>query len=93
MLQEFINGPLEEKQKYYLLLAMVCMKLPYYAVDNAIRADYGKQYRNATNRLTNVKVGRIADIKDLCALIKHSMPEFDIPNRLLPAGTFTLSSL
>jgi hypothetical protein len=91
MLQEFINGPLEEKEKYYLLMAMVCTKLPYYAVDRTIEAGYGKHHKSASVRLTNVKNGKVPDLNDLCALIKNSMLEFDIPSRLLPAGTFALS--
>lgn len=90
MLHEFINGPLEEKQKYYLLLALVCNKLPHYAVDRTIQAGYGSQYKSAAVRLGNVKLGKVPDLNDLCALIKHSMLEFDIPARLLPAGTFAL---
>lgn len=90
MLHEFIDGPLEEKQKFYLLIAMVCLKLPYYAVDRAIQAGYGKHHKNAAARLGNVKLGRVPDLHDLVALIKHSMPDFDIPARLLPAGTFVL---
>jgi hypothetical protein len=92
MLHEFINGPLEEKEKYYLLMALVWGKLPHYAVDNAIRAGYGQDYKNAAVRLGNVKLGKVPDLNDLCALIKHSMPDFDIPARLLPAGAFVLQS-
>jgi hypothetical protein len=91
MLQEFINGPLEEKEKFYLLMALVCNKLPHYAVDRAIQAGYGGQYKSASVRLGNVKLGKVPDLNDLCALVKHSMPEFAIPGRLLPAGTFALS--
>lgn len=90
MLHEFINGPLEEKEKYYLLLALVCYKLPHYAVDRTIEAGYGKHHKNASVRLGNVKLGKVPDLNDLCALIKHSMPAFDIPARLLPVGTFAL---
>jgi hypothetical protein len=90
MLQEFINGPLEEKQKFYLLMALVCMKLPHYAVTRAIQGGYGEQYPNAAVRLGNVKLGKVPDLNDLVALIKYSMPDFDIPARLLPAGTFVL---
>jgi len=93
MLEEFINGPLDEKEKYYLLMALVCGKLPHYAVDNTIRAGYGSQYKNAAVRLGNVKLGKVPDLHDLCALVRYSMPDFDVPGRLLPAGTFTLSAL
>ena len=92
MLQDFINGPLEEKEKFYLLFALVCTKLPRYAVDRTLQAGYGKDYEGASVRLTNVKNGKVADLNDLCALIKYSMPDFDIPPRLLPAGTFVLSA-
>jgi hypothetical protein len=90
MLEEFINGPLEEKEKFHLLFALVCMKLPYYAVDRAIQAGYGAHHKSASVRLGNVKLGKVPDLNDLIALIKHSMPDFDIPARLLPAGTFVL---
>ncbi|MGI4873401.1 MAG: hypothetical protein ACRYFX_19760 [Janthinobacterium lividum] len=90
-LDKFITGPLEEKEKYYLLLALVCLKLPHYAVDRTIQAGYGSQYPSAAVRLGNVKLGKVPDLGDLCALIKHSMPDFDIPGRLLPAGTFVLN--
>lgn len=92
MLEEFINGPLEEKEKFYLLMALVCKKLPYYAVDHTIQAGYGKHHRSAAVRLGNVKLGKVPDLNDLCALIKYSMPEFDIPSRLLPAGAFVLQN-
>jgi hypothetical protein len=91
MLEEFINGPLEEKEKYYLLMALVCGKLPHYAVDRTIEAGYGKHHRSAAVRLGNVKLGKVPDLHDLCALVKYSMPEFTVPGRLLPAGTFALS--
>jgi hypothetical protein len=90
MLQEFINGPLEAKEKYYLLMAMVCLKIPRNAVTKAIQGGYGDQYPNAAARLDNVKLGKVPDLNDLIALIKYSMPDFDIPARLLPAGTFVL---
>lgn len=90
MLQDFINGPLDEKEKFYLLLALVCNKLPHYAVDRAIQAGYGSHHRNASVSLANVKLGKVPNLPDLCALIKYSLPAFDIPSRLLPAGTFAL---
>jgi hypothetical protein len=90
MLQEFINGHLEEKQKYYLLLALVCFKLPRNAATKAIQAGYGDEYPNAAARLENVKAGKVPDLNDLIALIKASIPDFDIPARLLPVGTFVL---
>lgn len=91
MLQDFINGPLDEKEKYYLLMALVCRKIPHFAVDRTIQAGYGHQYKSAAVRLGNVKLGKVPDLNDLCALVQYSMPEFDIPHRLLPAGTFVLS--
>ena len=92
MLQEFINGPLEDKEKFYLLFALVCTKLPRFAVDRTIQAGYGTEYEGASVRLTNVKNGKVADLNDLCALIKYSMPDFDVPPRLMPAGAFVLQS-
>lgn len=91
-LPELIAGPLEEKQKFYLLLALVCLKLPHYAVDRTIQAGYGGHYQNASVSLSNVKLGKVPNLPDLCALVKYSMPDFTIPGRLLPAGTFTLAA-
>jgi hypothetical protein len=91
MLEQFINGSLDEKEKFYLLMALVCRKLPHYAVDHAIQKGYGKQYKSAAVRLGNVKLGKVPDLNDLCALIKYSMPDFDIPGRLRPVGSLVLT--
>jgi len=53
-------------------------------VTRTIQAGYG-EYKSAA-----VRLGKVPDLQDLCALITHSMPAFDIPRRLLPVGTFSL---
>lgn len=89
MLEAFIKGPLEEKEKFYLLFSLVCTKLPRFAVDRTIQAGYGADYPGASVRLTNVKNGKVPDLNDLCALIKHSMPEFEIPGQLQSVGNYS----
>ncbi len=76
---------LTDKQKYYHLLGEVCEVLPHYAVDETIRAGYGQQYPSAAVRLGNVKLGKVPHLPDLVALVRHSMPAFEIPLHLLPA--------
>jgi hypothetical protein len=89
-LTELIAGPLEEKHKFYLFLALVYLKLPHYAADRAIQAGYGGHYQNASVSLSNVKLGKVPNLPDLCALVNYLKPEFNLPGCLLPAGTFTL---
>lgn len=73
-----------EKQKYYHLLGEVCEAMPSSAVDDAIRAGYGKEHRSASTRLHHVKQGKVASLPDLLALIKHSMPDYEVPAHLRP---------
>lgn len=74
-----------DKQKYYRLLAEVCETMPSSAVDSAIRAGYGQGFVSASTRLNHVKQGKVASLPDLLALIRTSMPEFEVPAHLLPA--------
>lgn len=76
---------MHEKEKFYSLLALVCMKLPRYAVELAINAGHGAEYGdNAARRLYNVKQGKVICLPDLVALVHHSLPDFEIPAHLLP---------
>lgn len=76
---------MHEKEKFYFLMALVCRKLPRYAVEVALRAGYGAEYGvNASRRLYNVKQGKIISLADLVALVRHSLPDFEIPAHLLP---------
>lgn len=68
-----------EREKYYTLLGLVCEKMPYYAAHLAAEAGLGK-----AARLQNVKLGRVINLADLVALVSHSLPDFEIPNHLLP---------
>ncbi|MGI4862967.1 MAG: hypothetical protein ACRYFZ_03535 [Janthinobacterium lividum] len=73
-----------DKQKYYHLLGEVCEAMPSSAVDSAIRAGYGQEHKSASTRLHHVKQGKVASLPDLVALIRYSMPGYEIPAHLLP---------
>jgi len=73
-----------DKQKYYHLLGEVCEAMPSSAVDSAIRAGYGQEHKSASTRLHHVKQGKVASLPDLVALIRYSMPDYEIPAHLLP---------
>jgi hypothetical protein len=73
-----------EKQKYYHLLGEVCEDMPSSAVDSAIRAGYGQEHKSASTRLHHVKQGKVASLTDLVALIRYSMPDYQVPAHLLP---------
>jgi hypothetical protein len=68
-----------EREKYFTLLALVCEKLPYYAAQLASDAGLGQ-----AKRLQNVKVGRIVCLPELVALVRHALPDLEIPSYLLP---------
>lgn len=73
-----------EKEKYYHLLGEVCEKMPSSAVDSAIRAGYGQEHKSASTRLHHVKQGKVVSLADLLALIRYSMPDYQVPAPLLP---------
>lgn len=91
MLDSFFSQPPTDRQRYFALLALVCESMPHYAVDNAIRAGYAPSHsgRGASGsdstRLNHVKQGKVVSLPDLVALVRHSMPDFDVPAFLLPA--------
>ncbi len=75
---------MSEKRKFFSLLALVCDTLPRYAVEIAIKAGYGAEYgEGAARRLYNVKQGKVVCLPDLAALVRHGLPEFEIPADLL----------
>lgn len=73
-----------DKQKYYHLLGEVCEAMPSSAVDSAIRAGYGQEHKSASTRLHHVKQGKVASLTDLLALVRFSMPNYEVPASLLP---------
>jgi hypothetical protein len=73
-----------DKQKYYHLLGEVCEEMPSSAVDSAIRAGYGQEHKSASTRLHHVKQGKVVSLPDLMALIRYSMPGYEVPAHLLP---------
>ncbi len=76
---------MHEKEKFYSLLALVCMKMPRYAVEITVRAGYGEELGPAAAKhLYNIKQGKVVNLAALVALVRHSLPEFKIPAHLLP---------
>jgi hypothetical protein len=71
---------MHEEEKFYSLLALVCRKMPHYAVQMTIDAGYEAERQ----RLHDVKRGRTICLPDLVALVRHSLPRFEIPAHLLP---------
>jgi hypothetical protein len=70
---------LTEREKYFTLLGQVCEKLPYYAAQLASDAGLGEH-----RRFQNVKQGKAIGLADLVALVRHCLPDFEIPEHLLP---------
>lgn len=80
-----------DKQKYYHLLGEVCEAMPSSAVDSTIRSGYGREYASASTRLHHVRQGKVASLPDLVAMVRASMPSYQIPAHLLPADDLTLA--
>ena len=72
---------MHEEEKYYGLMALVCRKLPHYAVQMTIDAGY----KGSRQMLHDVKRGRTINLTALVALIRASLIGFEIPAHLLPA--------
>lgn len=68
-----------EREKYFSLQALVCEKLPYYAAQMA-----ATEYGGLLQRWQNVKAGKVVNLPDLVALVRHAKPDFEIPAHLLP---------
>ena len=86
MLDDFLNGSATDKQKYFLLMALVCDKLPANTVDLAVRAGLGRDFKSASVGLQNVKLGKVSSaLGDLAEMVRLALPEFEIPYFLLPS--------
>jgi hypothetical protein len=85
MLDDFYNGTATNKQRYFLLQALVCEKLPFYAVDEAVKKGLGSEFKSASVGLQNVKLGKVPSaLSTLIEMIRLTMPDFEIPDILLP---------
>jgi hypothetical protein len=73
---------MHEDEKFYGLLALVCRKMPHYAVQMTL--DAGKYKDQPRQFLHDVKRGRTINLAALVALVSHSIPDFKIPEHLLP---------
>jgi hypothetical protein len=73
---------MHEDEKFYGLLALVCRKMPHYAVQMTL--DAGRYKHHPRQFLHDVKRGRTLDLPALVAIVTHSLPDFKIPEHLLP---------
>ncbi|RZJ94733.1 MAG: hypothetical protein EOO60_02345 [Hymenobacter sp.] len=71
-----------EKQKYFRLLSFVCETLPTSAIDAVLKAG---DFPLGATALAQVRTGRTINLKALVALVQVSLPDFLIPDELLPA--------
>ncbi|MBO0360652.1 hypothetical protein J0X19_22015 [Hymenobacter sp. BT186] len=71
-----------ERQKFLRLLSFVIEDLPTSAVDTAVRAGYPAP----TSMLANVRIARVMNLEHLVALIGYGLPNYSIPEDLLPAA-------
>ena len=71
-----------DRQKYYLLMAMVCEELPTSAIDTLVRNEHDA----TAAQLTAVRQGRKIELPWLIDLVKVGLPKFEIPAELLPAA-------
>jgi hypothetical protein len=76
-----------ERQKYLHLLAEVIEDLPTSAIDAAVRAGYAA----STTQLSNVRMGRAMNLPHLLVLISYGLPDYHIPEHLLPVVPTRLS--
>jgi len=68
-----------EREKYFSLLALICEKLPYYAAQMLAKKEGG-----TLSRWQNVKAGKTISLADLVAMVRLTLPDFEIPAHLLP---------
>jgi hypothetical protein len=73
---------MHEEEKFYSLMALVCRRMPHYAVQMTLDAGYGND--QPRQFLHDVKRGRTINLAALVALVQHSLPAFEIPAHLLP---------
>lgn len=71
-----------DRQKYYLLMAMVCEDLATGAIDTLVR----QGHEATTAQLTAVRQGRKIDLALLIDLVKAGLPRFEVPDELLPTA-------
>lgn len=71
-----------EKQKYFRLLSFVCESLPTSAIDAVLKGD---DILLGAIALAQVRVGRTINLKALVALVRAGLPNFLIPEELLPS--------
>ncbi len=69
------------KEKYFGLLSLVCEKLPTSAIDALAKKDYPL----GSTALAQVRIGRTINLNALVALVQVSLPDFSIPDELMPA--------
>jgi hypothetical protein len=68
------------KQKYYRLMSLVCETLPPRSIDLLSQTGY----ELPPTVLYQVRNGRAINIAALVALVQIGLPEFQIPEELLP---------
>lgn len=73
---------MHEDEKFYGLMALVCRKMPHYAVQMTL--DAGQFTDQPRQFLHDVKRARTVNLPVLVALVRHSLPDFEIPEHLLP---------
>jgi hypothetical protein len=73
---------MHEDEKFYGLQALVCRKMPHYAVQMTLDAGHYKD--QPRQFLHDVKRGRTINLSALVTLVRCSLPDFKIPEHLLP---------
>jgi hypothetical protein len=73
---------MHEEEKFYGLMALVCRKMPHYAVQMTL--DAGKYKDRPRQFLHDVKRGRITDLAALVTMVGVCLTDFKIPEHLLP---------
>ena len=79
-----MHAPLStDKQKYYQLMALVCEDLPTTTkiVDTLVRAGH----EATSGQLAAVRWGRNISLAWLIDMVRVGMPDYSIPEELLPA--------
>lgn len=76
--------------KYYQLMALVCEDLTATAtkaIDSLVRAGH----EASSSQLTAVRVGRSPNVAWLIDLVRVALPQFQIPEEVMPAATVSAS--
>jgi|GEM_PF-2340209 len=79
-----------DRQKYYYLMSLVCEDLQgaTRAIDFMIRSGHVA----TSAQLTAVRVGRSPNLAWLIDLVRECLPQFSIPEEVLPAATAAKAS-